>query len=60
MATLHIRMAEASQARVWELATSGRRIAPLPARSENGELVITVSVRNTDGRARMTYEIAVE
>ena len=59
-ATVRVKLAEAGQAKVWELATSGRRVAPVPTKVEDGELVITVTARNASGKARMLYEVAVE
>ena len=59
-ATVRVKLAEASKAQVWELATSGRRVARVPSKAENGELAVTVSARNADGKARMIYEIVVE
>ena len=59
-ATVRVKLANASSAKVWELATSGRRLAPVEAEAEDGELVITVSTRNANGKARMIYEIAME
>lgn len=59
-ATVRVKLANASSAKVWELSTSGRRVAPVEAKAENGELVVAVSTRNADGKARMIYEIAME
>lgn len=59
-ATVRLKLEAAAEAQVWELATNGRRIARLPAQVETGALVVTVTTRNADGKARMIYEIAVE
>jgi len=59
-ATVRVTLADPAKAKVWELATSGRRVAPMPFKVENGQLVVTVSTRNADGKARMTYEIVVQ
>jgi len=59
-ATVRVKLDNADGVRIWELATSGRRLAPVPTKVENGELVVTVSVKNAQGKARMVYEIAVE
>jgi len=59
-ATVRVKLAGAGEAKVWELATSGRRVAPIPSKAEDGNLVVTVSARNANGKARMLYEITVE
>jgi hypothetical protein len=53
-----IRMAGASKARVWALSMSGKRLAQVQARVQDGALVVPLAV-NAGGKARMLYEIEV-
>ena len=43
--------------RVFALATDGRRLEGIPCRVENDTLSFTASVRGSDGKARLYYEI---
>ena len=45
---------------VYELATSGRRVRPVPCTVRDGALRFTATVRNPDGRARLCYEVVAE
>ena len=55
-AEVDIRMKDAAAARVWSLATSGRRLAPVKTQVVNGSLVIPLNV-DAGGKARMMYEV---
>ena len=55
-ATVAIRMKDPARARVWSLATSGKRIAEAKATVSDGALVIPLDV-NAGGKARMLYEV---
>lgn len=57
-ATVTIRMKEAAKARVWGLATGGKRLEQIPARVVEGALVVPLDV-DRGGKARMLYEIEV-
>lgn len=57
-ATVTLRMKDAARARVWALATSGKRLAQVPARAENGALVLPLDV-DGGGKARILYEVEV-
>jgi hypothetical protein len=58
-ATVSLRLQNPERARVWALATSGRRVAPVAAQVRGGELVVEVNVAAPEG-ARMIYEVEVE
>jgi len=58
-ATVSIRLQNPERARVWALATSGRRVAPVPAQVRGGELVVELNVAGPEG-ARMVYEVEVQ
>ena len=55
-ATVAIRMKNATGARVWGLATSGKRLAEVKASVADGALVIPLDIAAT-GKARMLYEV---
>lgn len=55
-AVVRLRLANSQAARVWSLASSGRRTGTVSCEVNNGELVIRLSI-DGDGRARMLYEI---
>jgi len=44
---------------VWALETSGKRLARVPTRIENGRLLFTANVKGPEG-ARMLYEVVAE
>ncbi|NLC59574.1 MAG: hypothetical protein GX774_22270 [Armatimonadetes bacterium] len=56
--TVRLRLRDAGRARVWSLSTGGRRTGTVPARVEDGSLVIPLQV-DADGKARMLYEVTV-
>jgi hypothetical protein len=57
-ATVRLRVRQPERARVWSLATSGRRMAPVEASVEDGRLVVPLDVRGPRG-ARMLYEVEI-
>jgi len=57
-ATVTVRMNDPARARVWSLASSGKRLAEVKARVAGGALVIPLDV-NAGGKARMLYEVEV-
>jgi hypothetical protein len=57
-ATVSLTLKAPGQAHVWALSTSGKRVAKVPARVENGALVIPLDVAGGDS-ARMLYEVTV-
>jgi hypothetical protein len=56
-ATVHVALDDPSAYTVWALATDGKRLEKVAAKTDGGELTFTASVRGADG-ARMLYEIA--
>jgi hypothetical protein len=48
----------AAAARVWALATSGKRLGEVKAGVAEGALVVPLDV-NAGGRARMLYEVEI-
>jgi len=58
-ATVTVKFKEAKAAKAWALATSGRRVAEVPAELRDGTLTIPISVAGPEG-ARMIYEIEVQ
>ncbi len=56
---VRLKLAEPAAYRVHALATSGRRVAVIPARVVDGALVFTCSVAGAEG-ARMLYEVVRE
>ncbi|MCK4375705.1 MAG: hypothetical protein KAX19_10260, partial [Candidatus Brocadiae bacterium] len=58
-ATVTLEMENAQGAKVWALATSGRRVAQVAAEVRDGGLVVPLDVAGPEG-ARMIYEIEVE
>jgi hypothetical protein len=56
-ATVHVALDDPSAYTVWALATSGKRLEKIDAKTDGGQLTFTASVRGADG-ARMLYEIA--
>jgi len=56
-ATVHVALDDPSAYTVWALATDGKRLEKVNAKTDAGQLVFTASVRGTDG-ARMLYEIS--
>ncbi len=57
-AEVRLRVAEPQGLQVWALATSGARVAPLPARVEGGELVFMADVACVPSHgAIICYEI---
>lgn len=58
-ATVSLQVKNPSRARVWTLSTGGKRMAEVPARVENGALVIPLDVAG-GGPARILYEVTVE
>lgn len=58
-ATVTIHVANPEKARVWGLEINGKRTASVPARVENGALVIPLTV-DAAGKARMLYEVEVD
>ncbi len=58
-ATVTVKVANPSKARVWTLSTGGKRGAPVATRVEKDALVIPLRV-NAGGRARILYEIEVQ
>ena len=59
-ATARIKMGDPSGASVYEINLAGKRLRKVDAKAEGDELVVKMSVRNPEGKARMIYEIAVE
>ena len=57
-ATVTIQLAGAKRAKVWALATSGRREAEVQAEVRDWALVVPLNVAGPDG-ARMIYEIEI-
>jgi hypothetical protein len=57
-AVVKLKHADAAKLKVWALATSGKRLAEMPATVADGCLQFTADVAGPDG-ARMVYEIAV-
>ena len=57
-ATLTLRLANATRAKVFGLSTGGKRRESVPARVVDGALVVPLSV-DRGGRARMVYEIEI-
>ncbi len=57
-ATVSLRLSNPERARVWALATSGRRLAPVEAAVRDGALVVPLQVRGNEG-ARMIYEVEI-
>jgi len=55
-ATVRLKLAAAGQAEVWALATSGRRLAKIEAKADDGELTVPLNVTGPEG-ARMLYEV---
>lgn len=55
-ATVTVRIAHASNARVWALATSGDRTAEVPTRAQGGALAVSLDT-DGGGKARMMYEV---
>jgi hypothetical protein len=58
-ARVAIALPKAKSAKVWTLATSGRRLDPVAATLADGRLVVPVSVAGPKG-ARLMYEIEIE
>jgi hypothetical protein len=59
-ARIALRHAQADQLKVWALASSGRRLAEVPAATVDGSLRFTADVAGAAfGGARMLYEIAI-
>lgn len=58
-ATVTLQLQGAQRAKVWALATSGRRVAEVPTEVRNGKLIVPLRVRGAEG-ARMIYEIEVQ
>jgi len=56
-ATVHVALDDPSAYTVWALATDGKRLEKVDAKTDGGQLTFTASVRGADG-ARMLYEIA--
>jgi hypothetical protein len=56
-ATVHVALDDPSAYTVWALATNGKRLEKIDAKTDGGQLTFTASVRGADG-ARMLYEIA--
>ncbi len=57
-ALVTIRMQDAAKARVYSLATSGRRTGEVAAHAEKGVLTLPLDV-DANGKARMLYEVEV-
>jgi hypothetical protein len=57
-ATVTLRLKNPANAKVWALSLGGKRLGQVPAKVENGALVIPLSV-NAGGKARMLYEVEV-
>ena len=57
-AQVTLKHADAGKLKVWALATSGKRLAEVPATVADGKLQFTADVAGAEG-ARMLYEIAV-
>lgn len=57
-ASISLALCEPEAYKVFELALDGRRRAEIPAAVRNGRLEFCASVRGTDGRAVLEYEIA--
>lgn len=57
-ATVTLQLREVQGARVWALATSGRRMAPVETEVRGGRLVVPLDVAGPAG-ARMIYEVEV-
>ena len=58
-AKVSIDLQNAADAKVWALATSGRRVASVEAEVQDGRLIVPLSVAGPEG-ARMVYEVAFE
>jgi hypothetical protein len=58
-ASVELRIANPEKARVWSLATSGRRIAEFQKDVAQGALVLKLDV-NDGGKARMLYEVELQ
>jgi hypothetical protein len=56
-AKVHVALDDPSAYTVWALATSGKRLEKMDAKTDGGQLTFTASVRGAEG-ARMLYEIA--
>ena len=56
-AQIEIRLAKPRGLRVYELDTSGRRLAPVPCQQTDGGIAFTVSTDNGQGQGRIYYEI---
>lgn len=60
-AEVRVALEDASQYRVWALATSGKRVALVPSRVDQGSLVFTANVSGfAEHGAVLSYEIAQE
>ncbi|MDP6116955.1 MAG: hypothetical protein QGG53_34265, partial [Planctomycetota bacterium] len=59
-ATVQVKLAQADKAKVFALATSGKRTGKTAAKHTDGTLEIELSVRNGEGKARMIYEVVIE
>ena len=63
-AEIALRLKDARSAKVYALATSGRRLAEVKAKVRGAELVVPLNVAPPSGNgpegARMIYEVAVE
>jgi hypothetical protein len=60
-AEVRIRLKEPGAYKVWALATSGRRLAEVPAKADGGALVFTADVAGfKDHGAVLCYELARE
>jgi hypothetical protein len=56
---VRLQLIEPQELQVWALATSGARVAQVPAREENSELVFTADVASAPSHgAVLCYEIA--
>jgi hypothetical protein len=58
-ATARIRLDRPSQAAVYAISVSGKRLERVSTKAEGGELVVPLNVAGPDGKARLAYEVIV-
>jgi hypothetical protein len=59
-ATVTLVRPDASRLVAWRLDTSGKRVAPVPVRAEDGRAVLDLSTAGPDGKATLYYEVGVK
>ena len=56
-AQIELALERPNEYEVFALATSGRRMEPVPSSVKNGKLCFTANVKGPDGKGRLVYEV---